>query len=227
MTRASLPPNEIQRLEALKSYDILDSQSEQAFDDLTAIASLVCGAPISLISLLDDRRQWFKSKVGLETSETPREQAFCGYTILGNELFVIPDATQDIRTSSNPLVVGEPQIRFYAGAPLITSDGFALGSLCVIDRTPRSLDSQQLDILTRLSRQVVYLMELRRASQSLFKALDEIQNYKKIVPICSFCKSVRTENGTWLGWNEFMEGKTQDLSHGICPTCFKSEYSEM
>ena len=132
----SPPPlqNEELRLRALREYQLLDTLPEQALDDLTALAAQICETPISLISLIDEERQWFKSRVGLTVPETSREISFCGHTIAGSGLMVIPDAAEDARFADNPLVKGDPKIRFYAGVPLISHDGCALGALCVIDR---------------------------------------------------------------------------------------------
>ena len=160
---ASLPfaaqPRELSRLAALLRYEILDTPEESIFDDFTELAAQLCDTPIALISLVDDRRQWFKSRVGLDVSETPREISFCTHTILGEEIFEVPDALQDPRFRNNPLVVGDPQIRFYAGAPLTSPDGYNLGTLCVIDRQPRQLSAVQRKTLERLARQVIRLFE--------------------------------------------------------------------
>lgn len=160
-----LPPiasDEADRLAALREYDILDTLPEQAFDDLTALAAYICGSPISLLSLTDQHRQWFKSTLGLAVTEIPRELSFCSQAILQpNQLMIVPNALTDDRFAGNPLVTSDPNIRFYAGAPLITPEGFPLGTLCVLDRVPRTLTPEQQQALQALSRQAIAQMELR------------------------------------------------------------------
>ncbi len=163
-----MPLDEAARLAALLRLEILDTDPEAAFDDLVRAAAHVCGAPISLVSLVDDRRQWFKARVGLDATQTPRDIAFCAHAIEGDaEIMEIPDATKDPRFAQSPLVVGRPDIRFYAGAKLTTSDGHALGTLCVIDRQPRELLPWQREVLATLGRQVVRLIEWRHALNQL------------------------------------------------------------
>jgi GAF domain-containing protein len=165
--------NDAARVDALQKYAILDSEPEQAFDDLTLLASYVCKTPMALISLVDEDRQWFKAKVGISATETSRDIAFCSTAIQQQDVFVVPDALQDERFRTNPLVVSEPNIRFYAGAPLINEDGYALGTLCVIDRTPRNLAADQEAALKALSRLVLMQMEFRRNLILLKEALSD------------------------------------------------------
>jgi GAF domain-containing protein len=138
-----MPVDELARLAALRSYRILDTDPEQGFDDLALLASQICGTPIAFIALIDENRQWFKARVGFNLKETTRSVAFCSHTIQQTDLLVVPDALGDERFRDNPLVTGEPHIRFYAGAPLITREGEALGTLCVVDRVPRTLTDEQ------------------------------------------------------------------------------------
>ena len=170
---APFPSVESGRLAALDRYAILDTEPEQTFDDLVVLAAHVCKTPIAMLSLVDDHRQWFKSKVGVEIRETPRERSFCAHAILQQDLFIVPDTRHDGRFRENPMVVGEPHIRFYAGAPLINEDGFALGTLCVIDREPRELDETQKEALKSLSRLALGQMELRQNLRLLKEALND------------------------------------------------------
>jgi serine/threonine protein kinase len=166
-----MPANEAARLAALHQYRILDTDPEQAFDDLTFLASHVCGAPIALITLVDADRQWFKSKVGLSLRETARNISFCTHTIMQTEVLMVRDALQDERFTGSSLVCADPRVRFYAGIPLITPDGHALGAMCVMDRVPRQLSPDQVSALAALSRLVLHQLELRRDLLSLKDAL--------------------------------------------------------
>lgn len=176
MTADSRPAKETLRLAKLQGYNVLDTLPEQVYDDITSLAAHICQTPTALISLIDADRQWFKSKVGMEVNETPRSVAFCNQTIQRKGVLVVEDARQDERFSSNPLVTGEPHIRFYAGAPLITPDGYALGSLCVIDYQPRQLSAPQLHGLLVLSRQVVAQLELIYRANQLKSSNDLLEH---------------------------------------------------
>jgi len=175
---APMPKNEAERLDALYKYGILDTPSEESFDDFTRLASAICKTPIALISLVDAERQWFKSKVGLQISETSRDISFCGYTILQDEVLVVEDVLDDERFFDNPLVNNAPNIRFYAGAPLMTSEGVAIGSLCVIDQAPKKLTVEQLQMLQLLSRLVVKELNTQNKLKQLNVLKKENQDIK-------------------------------------------------
>jgi signal transduction histidine kinase len=174
MTPADLPTNEAARLQALFEYDILDTESDEAFDQLTDLASSICGTPIALVSLIDEKRQWFKSHHGLDAQETPRDIAFCAHAIHSDSLFEVRDSRKDERFADNPLVTDEPKVIFYAGAPLITPSGERIGTLCVIDNKPSSLSELQKQQLTIIAKQVVGQLELRKNSRLKSQVVKEL-----------------------------------------------------
>ena len=155
------------RLSALQRYSILDTLPEQIYDDVTALAALICGTPISLVSLVDADRQWFKASTGIEASETPRSASFCAHTIATSATLIVKDAQSDPRFKENPLVTGAPGIRFYAGAPIVEPDGHVLGTVCVIDTAPRSITPIQVAALEALARHTMALMEMRHTIAEL------------------------------------------------------------
>jgi signal transduction histidine kinase len=169
------PGNETERLAALREYNILDTGPEKDFDELVALASAICETPISTITLIDEDRQWHKAQLGLDGREGNRDYAFCAHTILEDDLMIVPDATKDERFFDNPLVLGNPDIRFYAGMPLVSPEGYKLGTLCVIDRKPKMLSHSQLLSLRVLGKQVMKQMELRRKLTEL-QRLNDINN---------------------------------------------------
>jgi signal transduction histidine kinase len=185
--KAIVPQDETARLKALDQYQVLDTACEAAFDELTCLAAQICGTPIALISLIDECRQWFKSKVGLDAESTPRNLAFCSHAILQpNDLLIVPDARLDPRFATNPLVTSEPHVRFYAGAPLVTPEGYALGTLCVVDRVPRQLSPEQVAALRSLSRQVIAQLELRRTVDKLERMTTaQRQQYEDLISALS------------------------------------------
>ena len=184
--------NEAQRLQALKRYSILDTPDEQAYDDITRIAAQVCQAPIAAINFIDARRQWFKSAVGTRVRQTRLENSLCAHAILEMDLLVVPDTTKDCRFADNPIVVGDPRLRFYAGALLQSSDGHPLGTLCVLDYQPRDLTDAQKEALRALSRQVMAQLELRvkaaeiaalseRFHQAVYESSHRLKNHLQIL----------------------------------------------
>jgi signal transduction histidine kinase len=180
MIKAPVPDNEKIRLADLYQYDILDTAPEKEFDDLVVLASRICNAPVSLISLLDTDRQWFKARLGFEMPETSRDTSFCSYGILNRDIFIVPDASLDERFTDNPMVTGEPGIRFYAGVPLTSQAGNNLGMLCIKDTTPRQLTNEQQDALRVIAKQVMQQLELRLKNREL-ERISAVQ--KRIISI--------------------------------------------
>lgn len=219
-----VPANELSRLEALRQYRILDTAPEQVFDDITSLAAYICQVPIALIVLVDRHRQWFKSQVGIEGVQTPRENGFCAHSIMDSGTTIVEDARADDRFACNPLVMADPFIRFYAGAPLVNAEGHSMGTLCVIDREPRKLGSAQRTALETLARQVIALMELRRVSAALAESLEGMRALRQLLPICAWCKSVRNDAGFWGKVEDYIRQHTgTEMTHGICPDCLAKE----
>lgn len=214
--------SEINRLRELRLYRVLDTAAEKIFDDLTGLASAICGSSISLISLVDEHRQWFKSHHGLDATETPREYAFCAHAIQSDALMIVEDAQKDERFANNPLVLGDPNIRFYAGMPLVMRSGSALGTLCVIDSKPATLSDEQKNALAVLRNAVVSHLELRRARYDL-------EDLQKVLPMCAWCRKIRTEEepdtpAIWQPLHEFV-ANLGEVTHGICPECKAAEFA--
>lgn len=219
MSAAPLPENEEQRLEALRGYNVLDTPAEDEYDNIVKLASTICGTPISLVSLVDKERQWFKARTGLDALETHRDLAFCSHAIhTPTEPFVVEDATKDPRFAENELVTGPPNIRFYAGCPLLTPDGYALGTLCTIDIIPRQLRNDQIEALKILADNVVTLLQLRKLSierkelaEKLTESNQELENFAHIAS--HDLKSPLRAIGTLTEWLE------EDAEGLLTPKC--------
>ncbi|MGJ8693684.1 MAG: ATP-binding protein [Thalassotalea sp.] len=206
MISAPITTDEKERLQALYGYNILDTEAEKVFDDLTLLASEICETPIALISLIDPNRQWFKAKVGIDAEETGREIAFCAHAIHESDIFEIVDASKDERFFDNPLVTGGPKIRFYAGAQLVTPSGYAIGTLCTISDKPNKLTERQRNALTILSREVISQMELRK---NLKQA--EIANNFKTEFLSSMSHEIRTPLNAIIGFSQICLEKSQTM----------------
>jgi hypothetical protein len=218
MLKPPLPANEKDRVRTLQLYKVLDTGAEKTLDDLTRLAASICETPIALISLVDEKRQWFKSKVGIDAAETPRDIAFCAHAILDDKVFVVEDASHDSRFADNPLVTEDPNIRFYAGAPLKVADGNAIGTLCVIDRKPRHLSGDQHKALETLRHAVVTQLELRRA-------LDDFQSVQKMLRMCAWCRNVQDAKGAWHPLQDYVQS-VETVTHGMCPACVAATKDE-
>ncbi len=181
MQSASMPKDEAERLQALFEYHVLDTDPEEAFDQLTELVASICDVPIALVSLIDEKRQWFKSHHGLDATETPRELAFCAHAILQDDVFEIPDSSRDNRFCDNPLVTGDPNVAFYAGAPLKGRDGHNVGTLCVIDHKPKMLTDDQRRQLTIIANQVVALLELRKSNLAKDDLFSKLMNLNELI----------------------------------------------
>lgn len=226
--KAPEPANEAQRLAALKEYHILDTVAEQVYDDIVILASNICRVPIALISLVDESRQWFKAKVGLQARQTRREVAFCAHAILRPEPLIVRDATKEERFADSALVQRAPFVRFYAGYPLVNAEGLALGALCAIDRKPRRLSAKQDQLMQALSRQVMALLELRRTASHLAHALEHVRTLHGLLPICAWCKRIRDDAGYWSALESYFKTHSQlQFTHGICPQCLEKVRADL
>lgn len=228
MKPAAIPDNESDRLKALSEYRILGTRPEESYDDITRMASLVCQTPIALLSLVDVDRQWFKSKVGVDATETPRDWSFCAHAIHAPEPLVVRDALWDERFHDNPLVCGDPKIRFYAGFPLSNMGGQRIGTLCVIDREPGELSAVQVEVMEALARQVMAFLELRKRSIRLMQAFCSSEASPGMIATCSYCRKARNEEGRWVYLDQFLSRHTElQFSHGICDGCIEEHFPDV
>ena len=220
------PPNrserEADRLATLSQYRILDTEAEPEYDRLTRLAAQVCRTPVSVVTLVDEHRQWFKSRFGLDADSIPREYPLCAYAIESDDCLVIDDMARDNRFASYPVVTGEPRIRSYLGAPLTVGPDLRLGTLCVIDVEPREFTADEIEALGTLRDAVVNLLELRRTRRLL-------ESVRSVVPVCAWCDAVRIaheQDEIWVRPHEFVAAQ-HDVTHGICPTCARSMLAEV
>jgi len=215
-----IPENEEERLELLQQLDILDSLGEESYDFITKVAAEVFEVPIASITFVDEERQWLKSRIGLDIAQTPREHAFCTYNILDDEMLIVEDASTDPRFADNPFVTGEPNIRFYAGSPIQLRDDIFLGSVCILDTKPRQLDEKQKQILTSLGKQVSTLLQMRKVSEDLRQRTREVEHLQQLLPKCSRCGNVRSDDDYWTSVDDYLQTHThQQVTQSLCPDC--------
>ena len=228
MKKPEVPINESERLKALNEYRILGTKPEENYDDITKIASLTCGTPIALLSLVDSNRQWFKAKVGIEAEETVRDWSFCAHAIHSSEPLIVEDALKDERFFDNPLVRGEPKIRLYAGFPLQNDENLRIGTLCVIDREPHGLSDTQFNIMQSLSRQAVAFLELRKRSINLIESFCSHTDEGSFISTCSYCRKAKDTEGHWQHLDQYLSTRTNlNFSHGICDACIEEHFPDV
>ena len=227
--RAPDHPYEGERLRALREYQILGTQREDSYDDLVDLAATLTSCPMSVVSLVDADRQWFKACFGVTQRETSRDISLCAHAILTPELpLIVHDTWKDPRFANNANVHGDPFIRFYAGVSLVGSSGLPLGTLCVMDHQPRQLTEVQIKQLTSLAKQVTQLMELRRVGAQLVRALEQVKTLEGLLPICCQCKSIRTDEGEWMRLEGYVMSRTPAVfTHGFCPDCAKKLFPDL
>jgi GAF domain-containing protein len=219
---------EAERLAALQSYEILDTPPDGAFDRITALAARHFDVPVALVSLVDEDRIWFKSRHGLEAEEIPRSPGLCASVILSDEAYVVTSALEDPRTLANPLVAGEMGLRFYAAAPLVTHDGHRLGTMNIIDFTPRAFGAEEQRILHEFAGLVMDQMELRLSAREAIKGLSQIlvdadqrRNLEKLITVCAWSRKIKVD-GRWVSFEEFLvETLGLAVTHGIDPEVAK------
>ena len=222
MLKPRTPDNEDARLRILDALQILDTASEQSFDDLVQLASIICEVPIALVSIVGEDRQWFKARKGLEMKGSSRDVSFCGHAVGDDAALIVDDALADARFHDNPLVVNHPHIRFYAGMPLRTREGLAMGTLCVIDCQPRGLSDVQRDALERLARQASQLLEQRRLRLEMEAMIKDLKLLSGFIPICAYCRKIRGKDNAWVDLEVYLRDSSNAVAtHGMCNVCFK------
>lgn len=222
---------EKERLAALQSYEILDTPPDGAFDRVTALAARYFDVPVALVSLVDEDRIWFKSRHGLEAEEIPRSPGLCASVILSDGAYVVKNAMEDPRTLANPLVAGEMGVRFYAAAPLITHDGYRLGTMNIIDFSPREFDAEGQETLKEFAGLVMDQMEVRLSARQAIASLSHIfqeterpRDLEKLITVCAWSRKIKVD-GAWVSFEEFLtERLGVSITHGIDPDTAKEIY---
>jgi len=220
--------NEPRRLAALKEYHVLDATAGKAYDGITELAAHICNVPITLISLKGDPRPVFRSKAVLGKHGAAACQSFCLRMISSRVPLIIRDALKDKRFANCKPVTRSPRLRFYAGFPLVDSEGAEIGTLCVMDQRPRRLATTQRRVMQALARKVVLLIELRRVSTHLANALAQVKTLRGLIPICAWCKRIRDDDGYWSQVEAYFHAHADvDFTHSICPKCLKMERTRL
>ena len=222
------PENEQERVELLRKLDILDSLAESSYDFIVGVASRLFDSPVAFISFLDENRQWFKATVGLEVKETPREVAFCNYTILNENILVVEDMQQDDRFKNNPFVKDDPSFRFYAGFPITLGDDLRIGTVCVLDNKPRTFSENDKMLLKELAEHVTDLIKIRKISDELREKNREVQELQKLIPICSWCGKIKDDQNYWQSVESYISQQQHSkITHSICDDCSKNLTEDM
>jgi len=222
-----IPANESRRLEALRRFKIMDSEPEEFFDDLVEVAATVTGVQFAVMSLVDEERQWFKARYGLDITETPREHSICTHTVCGTQTLVVKDTAADARFRSNPYALGEGGIRFYAGAPIYDSDRNSIGTICVLGTEPRSIERSQIAALEALARSAMSQIELRHIADELAETSANLKVPRIHLPMCCHCKSIRDEGEEWRNVEDYFKVNSRArLTHGICPACLDEQHEK-
>jgi GAF domain-containing protein len=217
-----------ERRAALEAYDIVDGPPEQAWDDIVGMAARICGRPMAFLSFVDGGRQWFKAGVGMELESNPPSDAVCAVTIHGSDPLVVPDLSRDPRFRDHAQVRRDDGVRFYAGFPVVTPDGHAIGTLCVMDREPGELTPSQLSGMESLARVTLRELELRKTSRELAESLRRAAVLEEVVPLCPTCRRVREDDEYREALSMYIARNTGSLmSHGICPECAEREFSDL
>jgi GAF domain-containing protein len=213
---------EADRLRALHNAQILDTDYETSFDSLVELAAYICATPTSAVTFIDTDRQWFKAKKGVPERETPLNVSFCQHVVAENRPIVMPDARLDPRVAAYPNVTTTPGVRFYAGFPLHDPEGYALGTLCVFDQSPRTLAPEQERALRTLAAQAEAQLQLRKVAVDLRDALEQVKTLREMIPMCAWCRKVRDDKEFWHNVEVYLRDHAGvAVSHGICPECFE------